>query len=56
MENAYDPWEMFHSTDMGKNLEEIVETMECKILRMRESGGKIVQSGTHEPCAAGWKV
>ena len=26
MENEYNPWTMFHSTDMGDNLEEVVET------------------------------
>ena len=39
MENAYSPWAMFHSTDMGDNLEEVVETEECKVLRMQDSSG-----------------
>ena len=31
MENKYNPWAMFHSTDMGDNLEEVVETEDCKM-------------------------
>lgn len=30
---------MFHSTDMGENLEEVVETEDCKVLRMKDAGG-----------------
>ena len=30
---------MFHSTDMGDNLEEMVETEDCKVLRMRDPSG-----------------
>ena len=30
MENEYSPWAMFHSTDLGDNLEEMVETEDCK--------------------------
>ena len=39
MKNVYDPWEMFHSTDMGENLEEVVETEDCKVLRMKDQSG-----------------
>ncbi len=39
MENAYNPWQMFHSTNMGENLEEVVETEDCKILRMKDRSG-----------------
>ena len=39
MENEYNPWAMFHSTDMGDNLEEVVETEECKVLRMQDPSG-----------------
>ena len=39
MENEYSPWAMFHSTDMGDNLEEMVETEDCKVLRMRDPSG-----------------
>lgn len=39
MKNVYVPWAMFHSTDMGENLKEVVETEECKVLRMKASGG-----------------
>lgn len=39
MSNVYDPWEMFHSTDMGENLEEVVETEDCKVLRMKGPNG-----------------
>ena len=34
MKNVYNSWAMFHSTDMGDNLEEMVETEDCKVLRM----------------------
>ena len=37
MENKYNPWAMFHSTDMGDNLEEVVETEDCKVLRMHST-------------------
>ena len=30
---------MFHSTDMGDNLEEVVETEDCKVLRMNDPSG-----------------
>ncbi len=36
MEIEYNPWAMFHSTDMGDNLEEVVETEDCKVLRMKD--------------------
>ncbi len=39
MENAYNQWVMFHSTDMGENLEEVVETEDCKVLRMKDLSG-----------------
>ena len=39
MKNALDPWAMFHSTDMGDNLEEVVETEDCKVLRMKDPSG-----------------
>lgn len=34
MKNVYNSWAMFHSTDMGDNLEEMVETEDCKVLQM----------------------
>lgn len=37
MENVYDPWTMFQATDMGENIEEVVETADCKVLRMKDS-------------------
>ena len=39
MENEYNPWAMFHSTDMGDNLEEVVETEDCKVLRAHDPSG-----------------
>lgn len=39
MGNVYDPWEIFHSTDMGENLEEVVETEDCKVLRIKGPSG-----------------
>lgn len=39
MKNMYDSWAMFHSTDMGKNLEKVVETEDCKVLRMKDPSG-----------------
>ena len=39
MENEYSPWAMFHSTDMGDNLEEMVETEDCKVLRGGDPSG-----------------
>lgn len=30
---------LFHSTDMGGNLEEVVETETCKVLRMKDQSG-----------------
>lgn len=39
MKNEYNPWAMFHSTDMGDNLEEVVETEECKVLRAHDPSG-----------------
>lgn len=39
MKNAHDAWAMFYSTDMGENLEEVVETEDCKVLRMKDSSG-----------------
>lgn len=52
---------MFHTTDMGEHLEAVLETADCKVLRMKDAsgdrlmticwtfdGGRIVQSGTHE--------
>lgn len=39
MENVYHQWAMFHSTDMGENLEEVVETEDCKVLRMKDLSG-----------------
>lgn len=39
MENEYSPWAMFHSTDLGDNLEEMVETEDCKVLRMNDPSG-----------------
>lgn len=39
METAFDPWAMFRHADMGDNLEETVETADCKVLRMRDESG-----------------
>lgn len=39
MENEYRPWAMFHNTDMGDNLEEVAETGDCRVLRMKVPGG-----------------
>ncbi len=33
------PWEMLHTTDMGDNLEEMVETDDCKVLRIKDLSG-----------------
>lgn len=39
MENTVDPWSMFRTEDMGDHMEEVVETDDCKVLRMKEDGG-----------------
>ncbi len=39
MARDLDPWAMFRVADMGDNLEEVVETEECKVLRMRDENG-----------------
>lgn len=39
MEKIYKPWEMFQSADMGDNLEAVVETEDCKVLRMKGDSG-----------------
>lgn len=39
MNTAFDAWAMFHKKNMGDNLEEVVETEECKVLRMRDESG-----------------
>lgn len=39
MKAALVPWAMFRHTDMGDNLEEIVETDELKALRLRDESG-----------------
>lgn len=39
METTHDPWAMFRSTDMGDDLEEVVETEDCKVLRMKAPSG-----------------
>lgn len=39
LENKYSPWAMLYNTDMGDNLEEVVETEECKVLRMKDPSG-----------------
>lgn len=39
METVLNPWSVFHTTEMGDNMEEVVETEECKVLRLNESGG-----------------
>lgn len=37
--SSYDPWAMFHSTDMGDHLEEVVDTGDRKVLRMKGPSG-----------------
>lgn len=39
MGHEYNSWAMFHSTDMGDNMEEVVETEDCKVLRMKDTSG-----------------
>ncbi len=39
MQTALDPWAMFRKTDIGDNPEEVIETDECKILRMKDESG-----------------
>lgn len=34
-----DPWKMFRGTDFGDNIEEVVETEECKVLRLNDPSG-----------------
>lgn len=38
MKKENDPRAMFRCADMGDNLEEVVETEDCKVLRMNDSG------------------
>lgn len=54
--NVYDPWEMFHSTDMGENLEEVVETEDCKVLRMKGPNGDGLNIGQTRICTIIWKL
>lgn len=39
MKNDKDPWEMFRCTDMGDEIEEVIETSDCKVLRMKSADG-----------------
>ena len=39
MEAVFEPWAMFHTVDMGDNMEEVVETEDCKVLRLRDASG-----------------
>lgn len=39
MEKMCDPWQMFYSMDMGESLEEVVETEDCKVLRVKDLSG-----------------
>lgn len=39
MKVDFDPWEFFRNGDMGDNLEEMVETQDCKVLRMKDESG-----------------
>ena len=34
-----DPWKMFRGADFGDNIEVVVETEECKVLRLNEPSG-----------------
>ena len=34
-----DPWELFHATNLGDNIQEVVETEDCKVLRMDTQNG-----------------
>lgn len=56
MSNVYDPWEMFYSTDMGENLEEVVETEDCKVLRMKGPNGDGLSIGQTRICTIIWKL
>lgn len=35
-----DPWRLFRSTRMGDNIEEVVETPDCKVLRLTDISGE----------------
>ncbi len=39
MEMVTDPWKMFRGADFGDNIEEVVETEECKVLRLNDPSG-----------------
>lgn len=39
MQNNFNPWEIFSSGNMGNDMEEVVETCDCKVLRIKDSGG-----------------
>lgn len=41
------PWEMFHSTHMGDNINELVETEECKIMRLNDETGEGIMTIYH---------
>lgn len=40
MSAVFDPWAMFRGADMGSELEEVVETEDCKVLRLRNESGE----------------
>lgn len=52
---------IFHAADLGEHLEAVLETADCKVLRMKDASGdglmtiyrvfdsvRIIPSGTHE--------
>lgn len=40
MDTAFGSWAMFRGADMGDNLEDVVETKECKVLRLKDQSGE----------------
>ena len=52
METAYDPRDMFHSTDMGQQLEEAAETAEYKVLRWSAQASHCLLQGVWPEYAA----
>lgn len=40
MDTGFDSWAMFRGADMGDNLEDVIETKECKVLRLKDQSGE----------------
>lgn len=40
MTTKSNPWAAFHSTHLGENIQEVVETEECKVLRINDTSGE----------------